>query len=177
MVTDRIIGTSILDEDIEGCVTIKTFCNCVWVINNSSVYWCMLRIIVTRQIIPSLNLQPWIAIKGSGSRQMSHEKAHTKKANSHKEAQKGRHFDNKLEIHILFTSYSHPLFTNINQSNTNPKSQSIIFHKPYYSLSHILILNQNQYTSFSISNALFHLSFHSHSSLHFYQPLHITHIP
>lgn len=58
----------------------------------------MLRIIVTRQIIPSLNLQPWIAIKGSGSRQISHEKAHTK------EAQKGRHFDNKLEIHILFTS-------------------------------------------------------------------------
>ena len=104
MVTDRIIGTSILDEDIEGCVTIKTFCNCVWVINNSSVYWCMLRIIVTRQIIPSLNLQPWIAIKRSGSRQISHEKAHTKKANSHKEAQKGRHFDNKLEIHILFTS-------------------------------------------------------------------------
>ena len=34
MVTDRIIGTSILDEDIEGCVTIKTFCNCVALLLN-----------------------------------------------------------------------------------------------------------------------------------------------
>ena len=133
----------------------------------------MLRIIVTRQIIPSLNLQPWIAIKGSGSRQMSHEKAHNKKEIVIKKLKRA----DILITNWKFTSYSHPLFSNINQSNTNPKSQSIIFHKPYYSLSHILILNQNQYTSFSISNALFHLSFHSHSSLHFYQPLHITHIP
>lgn len=58
----------------------------------------------SRQTVTNVSLQPWIAIKGSGSRQISHEKAHTKKANSHKEAQKGRHFDNKLEIHILFTS-------------------------------------------------------------------------
>ena len=53
----------------------------------------------SRQTVTNVSLQPWIAIKGSGSRQISHEKAHTKKANSHKEARKGKHFDNKLETY------------------------------------------------------------------------------
>ena len=56
----------------------------------------------SRQTVTNVSLQPWIAIKGSGSRQISLEKAHTKKANSHKEARKGRHFDNKLDISNQF---------------------------------------------------------------------------
>ena len=89
----------------------------------------MLRIIVTRQIIASLNLQPWIAIKGSGSRQISHEKAHTKKANSHKEAQKGRHFDNKLETYptnfMSNDGYLTSFFSRIHNTPSILKHQSI----------------------------------------------------
>ena len=72
----------------------------------------------SRQTVTNVSLQPWIAIKGSGSRQISHEKAHTKKANSHKEARKGKHFDNKLETYPTNFMSNDGYFTSFFSRNT-----------------------------------------------------------
>ena len=68
-------------------------------------------------------------------------------------------------ITVLLTLYSAsleqlqatPALSNIDQTNTvsNDKGESVVFEKGYYTLAQIIaILNQMQYTQFSISNAV-----------------------
>ena len=58
---------------------------------------------------------------------------------------------------VLLTPTSTALFSNIDQTNTvsNDKGESVVFEKGYYTLADIIaILNQMQYTEYSISNAV-----------------------
>ncbi len=60
-------------------------------------------------------------------------------------------------IKVLLTSNSDSLFSNIDQTNTvsNGKGESVVFEKGYYTLADIIaMLNQMQYTQYSISNAV-----------------------
>ena len=58
---------------------------------------------------------------------------------------------------VLLTPNSDSLFSNIHQTNTvsNDKGESVVFEKGYYTLADIIaMLNQMQYTQYSISNAV-----------------------
>ena len=60
-------------------------------------------------------------------------------------------------IKVLLTPNSDSIFSNIDQTNTvsNGKGESVVFEKGYYTLADIIaILNQMQYTQYSISNAV-----------------------
>ena len=60
-------------------------------------------------------------------------------------------------IKVLLTPNSDSLFSNIDQTNivSNDKGESVVFEKGYYTLADIIaMLNQMQYTQYSISNAV-----------------------